>query len=273
MASKTAHQAPRALWTGTVSFGMINVPVKLYTAVREHGIHFRLLHDEDATPVQSKMVCPRHGEVHREHIIKGMEISKDRYVIVDPEEIAAAKPEATRIIQIDEFVDAGSIDPMYFDRAYYLGPGPEGAHAYRVLGDALKRTKKVGIAQFVMRGTEYLAAVRVKDGILCLDTMYFDNEVMRPDELKDELPHQKVAERELKVAQMIVESLATKFNSKQYKEEYYDRVQELIAKKARGEQIELPKEKAKPKKETASLLSTLEKSLTHVRSRRNFSDN
>ena len=155
----------RPVWNGSISFGLVTIPVKLYTAVREKRIAFRQLHDQDQTPLKQKLVCPADGkEVHPEHVVKGYEVEKDRFVVVRQAELDAVAPKATHAIEIEDFVDLGSIDPVYFDRPYFVAPKPEGAKPYKLLLEAMGRKKKVGIARIVMHGKEYLAAVRPVEG-------------------------------------------------------------------------------------------------------------
>src|ERR1700722_16741225 len=168
-----ATVASRPVWSGSISFGLVTIPVKLFTAVREKRINFRSLHDQDQVPLKQKLVCPADGkEVHPEHIVKGFEIEKDRYVIVRQEELEAVAPKASKAIEIQDFVGLSEIDPLYFDRGYYVAPTPEGARPYRLLLEALTKKQKVGIAKIVMHGKEYLAALRPVEDVLCLETMH-----------------------------------------------------------------------------------------------------
>src|ERR1041385_1012054 len=145
------HRSSRPVWTGSINFGLVTIPIHLYTAIREKNIHFRSLHDQDQVPLKMKLVCPAHDnkEVHREHIVKGFEIEKDRYVIVREEELEAVAPKATKAIEIQDFVDLDEIDPLFFDRPYYVAPKPEGVKPYKLLLEAMIKKKKVGIARIV----------------------------------------------------------------------------------------------------------------------------
>src|ERR1051326_5756303 len=146
----------RPIWSGSITFGLVTIPVKLYTAVREKNIHFRSLHDQDMVPLKQKLVCPADGkEVHREHIVKGYPVAKDQYVVINQEEIEAAAPKASRAIAIEDFVDLDEIDPLFFDRPYYVAPTPDGAKAYKLLMEAMEKKKKVGIAKVIMWNKEY----------------------------------------------------------------------------------------------------------------------
>jgi DNA end-binding protein Ku len=234
--------AARAIWSGSISFGLVNIPVKMHTAVREDRINFHMLHDQDKVRLQRKMVCPEDGkEVHPEHTVKGYEIAKGQYVIVQQAELQGCAPEKTRSIEITDFVELSQIDPIYFDRAYYLTPAEHAAKPYRLLLEAMKRSGRVGIARIVMHDKEYLAALRtLGDGnggdVLCLSTMHFGNEIVPLDQLGD-LPTTTVGEKELKAADQLIQSLLTNFDPAKYHDEYKGCVMSLIEKKANGEQI------------------------------------
>src|SRR5437016_1829913 len=183
MASSTPSSRP--IWSGSISFGLVTIPVKLFLAVREKRLSFRSLHDQDKVPLKQKLICPADGkEVHREHIVKGYEVEKDQYVVVRESELEAVMPKATRAIEIEDFVSLDEIDPVFFDRAYYVVPKPEGMRPYKLLLDALSKKKKVGIARVVMHNKEYLAALRPVDDALCLETMHFGDEVVPANKME-----------------------------------------------------------------------------------------
>jgi DNA end-binding protein Ku len=263
----------RSIWTGSLSFGLVNIPVKLVTAVREERVAFHLLHDQDKVRLKQKMVCPEDGkEVHREHMVKGYEISPDRYVIVQDSELEAAAPKSSRIIEISDFVNLSDIDPVYFDRAYYLLPAEHAEKAYRLLGEAMENTGKVGIAKFTMRSKEYLAALRPSDGVIVLETMHFSNEVTPASKL-DEAPREvKVDTRELHMAEKLIEGLSTEFKPEQYHDEYRQRVLELVQKKAHGESVVSQPKHAARETRAADLMAALEASLSKARNKKNPSD-
>src|SRR5687767_8087348 len=170
---------PRAIWSGSISFGLINVPVKLYSAVSRKTVRFHQLHDADGVPIRQKRVCPEdRKEVPYEHIVKGYEISKGQYVVVTPEELEAIDPKKTRTIDIQDFVDLEQIDPVFYDHSYYLAPDKGAAKAYRLLLQAMDDAGKVAIARVVIRTKEYLAAVRPAGGALMMTTMVFGDEVV-----------------------------------------------------------------------------------------------
>src|SRR5579863_6541800 len=191
--------AARPIWSGTITFGLVNIAVRLFTAVREQRIAFHMLHDQDNVRLRRKMVCPADKkEIHPEHIVKGYEIHKDQYVIVRPDEIENCGPKSTKTIEITDFVALADIDPVYYDRPYYVLPQPAATKAYRLLLDAMTRTKKVGVAKLVMHDKEYLAALRSIEEVIVLHTMHFDNEVVSARQL-DAPAEQKTSERELKM--------------------------------------------------------------------------
>jgi DNA end-binding protein Ku len=259
--------AARSIWSGTISFGLVNIPVKLYTAVREQRVHFHMLHDQDHVRLQRKMVCPADGkEVHSEHIVKGFEVAPDQYVIVRQQELEALLPEKSRAIEIEHFVDLGQIDPMFFDRPYYMVPGEHAAKAYRLLVEAMTRSGKVGIARFVMRDHEYLAALRPVGDLMCLYTMRFEQEVVRPETLPSPAAV-KVDERELKMAAQLIASLEKDFDAGDYHDEYQRKVTELIEAKTRGEEV-VTQPSVQPKSGRAvNLLDALEASLARSKGR------
>jgi DNA end-binding protein Ku len=255
------------MWSGSLSFGLVNIPVKLYTAVKEERVAFHMLHDQDHVRLQRKMVCPADGkEIHPEHIVKGYEVAPDQYVIVSAEELEALAPEKSRNIDITDFVDLTDIDPMYYDRPYYLLPGPNAARPYRLLVEAMTKSGKVGIARFVMRDKEYLAAIRPVEDVLCLETMHFGNEVLPAEEIDDEAPSKvHVGERELKVAQQFIESLSTEFQPKKYHDDYQERVKAMLAKKAKGEDVVTPPPVERKAGKAVDLMAALEASLAQAR--------
>src|SRR6185436_14708756 len=258
--------AARSMWTGSISFGLVNIPVKLYNAIREERVAFHMLHDQDKSRLRRKLVSEASGkEVHNEHIVKGYEIAKDQYVVVTQEELDSVSPEESRTIDIRAFVDLDEIDPVYYDRPYYLAPAEHAARPYRLLMEAMDKARKVGISRFVMRNHEYLAALRSRDGGLVLDTMHFHHEIVPLDNVPGLPVTVKVEDRELKVAMQLIESLADKFAPQQYKDEYLDRVMEMVKRKAEGEEIVTqPAPGEKPGKVT-DLMAALEASLAKAR--------
>jgi DNA end-binding protein Ku len=220
-------------------------------------------------PIRQKLVCSADGkEVHREHTVKGYEIEKDRFVVVHQEELEAVAPKASKAIEIMDFVALEEIDPLYFDRPYYVAPAPEGIKPYKLLLRAMEKTSRVGIARVVMHNKQYLAALRPIDGVLCLETMHFADEVVAPQTVPAASAigaHPKVDERELKIALQLVESLTTPFKPERYRDEYRQQVMRLIEQKARGREVvtrAAPEPKASKGRD---LMAALEASLAKAR--------
>ena len=258
--------APRALWTGSITFGLVNIPVKLFVAVREKNIQFHMLHDQDHVRLQRKMVCPRDGkEVHNEHVVKGYEIAPGQYVVVREEELEAAAPKKSKTIEIEDFVEMNQIDPVYFDRPYYVVPQEQGTKAYRLLVEAMEKSKKVGVARFVMRAKEYLCALRPQDGALILETMHFNDEVIPVDDVDGVPAKTKSDDRELKMAAQLIDSLTTKFKPEKYHDTYREAVQQIIEKKAEGEEVVTQPAVADKKGRVTNLMAALEASLSKAK--------
>ena len=257
----------RPIWSGSISFGLVTIPVRLFTAVREKRLHFRTLHDQDKVPLKQKMYCPADGkEVHPEHTVKGYEIEKDRFVVIRADELEAARPKGTKAIEIQDFVELDEIDPLFFDRPYYVAPKPEGAKPYKLLLEAMEKTKKVGIARVVMWNKEYLAALRPLDGALVLETMHFNDEVVKMDTVPGVEVKAKVDDRELKMATQLIDSLSTDFKPAKYKDEYREQVMEIIERKAAGEEIHTaPTREEKGAGRATNLMAALEASLAKSR--------
>jgi len=257
----------RAIWSGAISFGLVNVPVKLYTATSPKTVRFHQLSARTGARIRQKRVDPStEEEVPYEEIVKGYEITPDRYVVIRPEELEALDPKATKTIDIEEFVDLEQIDPIYYDHSYYLAPTSGGAKAYRLLLDAMRESGKVGIGRVVLRSKQQLCALRATDGVLTLTTMLWGDEVLSPERL-DEL--ESVAEvpasdRELKMAEQLIESLSAEFEPDKFHDEYRQRVLELIERKAAGEEIAVAPAVEEPAA-APDLMAALEASLAAVR--------
>jgi len=257
---------PRSIWRGAISFGLVNVPVKLYSAVSKKTVRFNQLHDADGQRIQMKRVCAADGEeVPFEHIVKGYEISPDRYVVISPEELEALDPAKTRTIDIEDFVDLDEIDPLFYEHPYYLVPDTGASKAYKLLYAALEQTNKVAIARVVIRSKEYLTAIRPTNGVLTMETMLFSDELVPVDSL-DELPDDDVnaTEREVQMARQLIESLAADFEPAKYKDEYRQRVLELIEAKAEGQEIAVPEVPEEPSA-VPDLMAALEASLAEAK--------
>jgi DNA end-binding protein Ku len=252
----------RSIWRGAISFGLVNVPVKLYSAVSKKTVRFNQLHDADGVRIQQKRVCPADGEeVPYENIVKGYEIAPDKYVVITNDELEALDPKKTRTIDIVDFVDLDDIDPLYYEHPYYLVPDTGAAKAYRLLLDALHDTNKVAIARVVLRSKEYLTAIRPAGEVLTMETMLFADELVPSDRL-DELPDDdtRATDRELAMARQLIESQATDFDPSKYRDEYRERVLDLIERKAQGEEIATQPDVEEPT-EVPDLMAALEASL------------
>jgi DNA end-binding protein Ku len=258
---------PRSIWSGAISFGLVNVPVKLYSAVSRKTVRFHQLNSKTGNRIQQKRVDPQSGdEVAYEDIVKGYELTKDSYVIVTPDELDALDPERTRTIDIEDFVDLADIDPVYYDHPYWLVPDKGAEKAYGLLFGAMERAGKVAIAKVVLRSKEQLVAIRPAGELLMMETMIFHDEVVPHDDL-DDLPDAKelkASDRELKMAEQLIDSLSTEFEPERYRDEYREKVLELVERKAQGEEIAVQPEAAKPTK-VPDLMAALEASLAAVK--------
>jgi DNA end-binding protein Ku len=254
---------PRPIWSGSISFGLVNVPVKLFTAQSPKDVRFNQLHGPDNSRIRMKRFCEvENVEIPYDEIVQGYEIGPDQYVVIDPKELEEFDPKATHTIDIEEFVHLDQIDPIFFERAYYLVPDERSAKPYRLLAEALADSDKVAIAKFVMRTKQYLAAVRVVDGVLVLSTMLYADEVVSSADL--DIPSGtdvEVTERELKMARQLVDSLTVDdFEPEKFTDEYRERVMELIEAKAAGEVVVSRGPEAEPTK-VVDLLAALEASV------------
>src|SRR5215211_1867672 len=259
----------RAIWTGSISFGLLNVPVRLYSAVSRKSVSFRELRVSDGSRIRHKRVAEADGEeVPYEEIVKGYEIGPDRYVILTRDELEELDPQKTKAIEIQDFVDLDEIDPIFFDHPYYLGPDKGAEKAYTLLVKAMSDSRKVAIARFVLRNRENLAAIRPMAKVLTMATMRFADEVVSPDELGDDVVPEdgrKLDKREVEMAKRLIDSLSTDFEPDKYHDEYREELLAMIERKARGEEVvERVTEEPKPTK-APDLMAALEESLAAVR--------
>ncbi|MEK6277407.1 MAG: Ku protein [Actinomycetota bacterium] len=258
----------RAIWSGTISFGLLNVPVKLYSAVSRKAIRFNELRGSDGSRVRHKRVAESDGkEVEYDEIVKGYEISPNRYVVLTREEMSELDPKKTRAIEIQDFVDIEDIDPIYFESPYYLGPAEGAEKAYGLLVKAMESAGKAAIARFVLRNKEHLAAIRPMDGVLTLTTMRFADEVVSPEELDDVLPDSapRVDKREREMAEKLIDSLANDFKPEKYKDEYRDELLSLIEQKAEGKEVVTQASEEPEPTKAPDLMAALEESLAAVK--------
>lgn len=258
----------RAIWSGTISFGLLNVPVRLFSAVARRNIALREIRESDSARIKHRRVAEgTDEEVPYENIVKAYELSPGQYVPLSKDELAALAPEKTRTIDVQDFVDIEEIDPMYFDSPYYLGPADGAEKAYSLLAKAMESSGKAAIARFVFRNKEHLAAIRASDGVLTLTTMRFANEVVPPAELDDALPDKqpKVAKREQEMAEQLIDSLSTEFNPSDYRDEYREQLLSLIEQKAEGKEIVAPEAETPKATKAPDLMAALEESIAAVK--------
>ncbi len=258
----------RAIWSGAISFGLVNVPVKLYSATSPKSVRFHQISSKTGARIRQKRVDPSTGEeVPFEEIVKGYEITPDHYVLISSEELDALDPKATKTIDIEEFVDLADIDPIFYDHSYYLAPTAGGAKPYRLLLDAMAEAGKVGIGRVVLRTKQQLCALRPTDGVLTLSTMLFGDEVLAPDRLDelDSISDAEATDRELKMAQQLIDSLSADFDPTKFRDDYRDRVIDLIERKASGEEIAVEPQ-AEEEAPAPDLMAALEASLAAVKS-------
>ena len=260
----------RAIWTGTISFGLVNVPVRMYTAVSRKTLRFNQLDARSGNRIRLKKVSAANGtDVPNEEIVRGYEISPDNYVIVTDDELAALAPEASRTIDLSEFVDIDQIDPIHFDGTYYLAPDPALAKSYALLTEAMAQTNRAGIARFVMRGRQHLAALRPVDGHLVLSTLVYADEIRDPSEIEefDGISDLTLPEQELQLARQLVESLSTDFDSERYTDSYREQVLDLIQRKADGQEV-ITEVASAANERVVDLLAALEKSVEEAKESR-----
>ena len=258
----------RAIWKGSISFGLVNIPIALYPATRREELKFRLLRAKDLSPVNYKRVAEKDGkEVPWDEIVKGYEYEKGKYVLLKDEDFQRVDLEATQTVDIQDFVDQEEIDPMFFYKPYYLEPQKGGDKAYVLLRDTLARTGKVGIAKVVIKTRQYLAGVKAEDSVLVLELMHFAEELADADKLH--VPKKiEPGKRELDMAKALVESMSAKWDPKKYRDDYREALMEVIEEKveAGGKEFEeKPKPKPRPSTKVIDLVSVLQESLNKTR--------
>jgi DNA end-binding protein Ku len=253
---------PSSIWTGAISFGLVQVPVRIVTATKNRDVSFNQLEQSTGSRIRYKKVSDQTGEeVPADEIVKGYEISKGRYVVVEADEIAALQPKAAHTIEIEEFVDLDDIDPIYFEQPYYLAPDPKGTKPYGLLVEAMTELNKAALGRIILRSKERLVVIRPLDGVLCIETMRYADEVMPRDALRPE-DDVELSERERTMAKQLIESLAVdKFDPEKYHDEYREQLLDLIERKASGEEIVAPAPVEAPAK-VLDLVSALEASLS-----------
>jgi DNA end-binding protein Ku len=257
---------PTAIWTGTISFGLVTVPVRAVSATRSRDVRFNQLEESTGARIRYRKVSEQTGdEVPNEKIVKGYEVSPGQYVTVTDDEMRALAPKASRTIDIEDFVDLDRIDPVYFEQPYYLAPDPNSVKPYRLLVEAMTDLRKVAIGRIVMRSKERLVAIRPLDGVLCLETMRYDDEVVPIDDVIGPLEEgSEPAERELEMARQLVASLEADFEPTKYHDAYREELLSLIDKKAAGEEI-VERPAAEEPGKVLDLMAALEASLARTK--------
>jgi DNA end-binding protein Ku len=258
----------RSLWTGSISFGLVNVPVKAFTAVRDHDVHFHQLDKKSGSRVRYRKVAEETGkEVKKDDIVLGFEVRNGRYVTFDETEMKALRPEKTRVIEVSDFVELAQIDPIYYENTYWLVPDGEGAKkSYQLLVSAMEEEQQVGVGTVVLRDKQHLAAVRPLDGVLAMSTMRFADEVVERSEI-DGLPRRaKPDPRALKMAKQLISGLSGEWNPDQYRDTYTEELRKRITAKNAGKEV--VEEAEKPAAKVLDLMAALEASVDAAKSRR-----
>ena len=256
--------ASRSLWSGNLTFGLVNVPVMLVTAVRDKTIHFHMVSKNGDQRLRRKLYAPETGdEFAYEETARGYEIAPDQYVIISDEELEELKPASSRRMEITEFVDITDVDPIFYEKTYYLAPAEGGAQAYSLLTQAMRESGQAAIVRFVMRQRHYLGAIRPKESVIVLHTMRYPDEIVPIGDL--DLP--KAADRpkkELAVAEQLITALRADFDPNQFRDEYRDRLEKLIEAKAAGKRVRLAPSKEPRETHVTDLMDALRKSLNRV---------
>lgn len=257
----------RPVWRGSITFGLVSIPVALYSAVDDHTVHFHQLQRGTNDRIRYRRVNERTGDdVGFDDIVKGREVGDGEYVVVEPDELADIAPGRSRSIEIESFVALDEIDPVHFRTTYWLGPSGEGSvNLYRLLAAAMARTNRVGIAQFVMRNKQYLTAVRADRGVLALDTLYFADEIRDPADVLDvDLGKRPGKGKQLDMAVALIEAMEAPWRPQDYRDTYTERVEKLVADKKAGKKPEPAPEPAEPT-EVSSLMDVLQRSVAQAK--------
>jgi DNA end-binding protein Ku len=231
--------APRSIWNGTITFGLVNVPIKLYSATESKTVHFHEVHVRDGAQIEYRRFCSKEDkEVEYEDVVKGYEVSEDTYVVLEKDEVKAAAGNRGKVVHLTEFVPVDEIDPVFYEKTYYVGSGDE-KDAYRLLHEALRRSGRAGIGRFTFHDREYLVVVRALDEVVALHTLRFHDEVVSSDELEIESGGRKPSTQELQMAERLIDALERDFDPSAYEDTYREAVLDLIRRKAKGEEIDL----------------------------------
>jgi DNA end-binding protein Ku len=253
--------ALRSIWNGTIAFAGVFVPVKVHSATEDKTVHFHEVHIDDQARIEHKRICPKEDkEVPYKEIVKGYEVSEGTFVVLEKEELDAAAGEQSRLVEIEDFVCADDIDPVYFNKTYYLGAQDKGKDAYRLLHDALEKSDRAGIGRWVFHNREYLVAIRALDGVIGMHTMVFHDELVAPKDLEIPSPQRKPKKQELDMAGKLVESLQDEFKPDKFEDTYRERLLEYIQAKSKGKVQSLPQRDPSP--EPDDLMAALEASIS-----------
>ena len=263
---ESARPSRRSLWKGAITFGLITVPVGLYSAVEERDVHFNLLDARDGARIRYQRVNAKTGEeVDRDDIVKGYEFEKGRYVTFTEEELDRIPAESFRTIDVVQFADADQIDPVYFQSAYYLAPEESGVKAYALLAQALEKSGRVGLAKITLRDKERLAVLRARDGVMVLETMNWPDEIRQPPFDAGRKP--PVSAKEVEMAQRLIDELTDDFDPARFHDQYRERLEQAIESKVKGDEISIAAEEAPRSEEVGDLMEALRASVEAVRSR------
>lgn len=257
----------RTLWTGTLGFGLVNIPVNLYSGVQEHNVDLDMLHGKDLAPIRYAKVCTEEGEeVSHDEIVKGFQYEEGKYVVLTKEDFIAADVKQTKTLEIVAFTDEASIDPIYFEKFYYLEPGKGGDKAYALLRDALSQSKQAGVVQFVLRERSHIGIVRVSNGMLLLNQMRYADEIRDPSSLN--IPKEGGSKKEVDLALSLIKNLSNEFNIEDYHDTYEDALKQLIADKVKGKKPSKASAKTAEKSNVRSLMALLEASIDNKPSKK-----
>ena len=253
---------PRAIWSGSISFGLVNVPVRLYSAIQEHKLQFHFVHEKDSSPIGYQKICKKEDKpVPDDEIVKAFEFEKGEYVFMEEEDFAAAKVEGYKTIDIVDFVPYADIDPIFFAKTYYLGPDRGAEKVYSLLVKAMEDSELAGIAKFVMRDRQHLGALRIRDGVITLEQLYFVDEIRPHDEIK--ASRARVSRDELQMAERLIESWTTEWKPEKYKDTYRDELGAIIKAKRKGKEVHVAPELEEG--EPTDLMSALRESIERSR--------
>src|SRR5918992_5489310 len=255
---------PRAIWSGSISFGLVNVPVRMYSAISETDLRFHLIHEPDGGRIGYQKICKEEGEpVPDDEIVRGFEFEEDEFVVLTDEDFDAAKAEGVKSIEISDFVPYDEIDPIFFEKTYYLGPQSGGEKVYALLREAMEKTGLAGIAKFVMRDRQHLGCLRVREGTLTLEKMFFHDEVRPIDEIAPS--ETRVSKGELEMATSLIEQFTSKFEPEKYEDTYREALCNVIRAKRKGETVTAPEPETE--EEPADLMAALRASVEAAKKR------